>query len=94
MNTADIKLQVFHFINKTVHLENPVEINSSTTFADLSLDSLDVAQLLFEAEDAFGISFDQEKGFIRQGNNSGGKCALPCNRSRAIYWLEVGLGPI
>jgi acyl carrier protein len=61
MNSKDIESQVIAFIEKTVHQENPVEVKASTRFEDLGLDSLDVAQLLFEAEDAFGISFDLEK---------------------------------
>ncbi|MBI3343478.1 MAG: acyl carrier protein [Gammaproteobacteria bacterium] len=61
METADIESKVIAFITEKVHLEKPVEIKATTTFKDLSLDSLDVVQLLFEAEDAFGISFDMEK---------------------------------
>jgi acyl carrier protein len=61
MNTSDIESKVITFIKETVHQENPVEINGATRFNELGLDSLDVAQLLFEAEDAFGISFDMEK---------------------------------
>lgn len=61
MNTPDIESQVISFIKETVHQENPIEIKGTTRFNDLGLDSLDVAQLLFEAEDAFGISFDMEK---------------------------------
>ena len=60
-NTADIETQVISFIKKSVHQETPVEITGATRFEDLGLDSLDVAQLLFEAEDEFGISFDMEK---------------------------------
>lgn len=61
MDTPDIESKVIAFIKETVHQENPVEIKASTRFSDLGLDSLDTAQLLFEAEDAFGISFDMEK---------------------------------
>lgn len=61
MNTPDIESTVIAFIEKTVPLENPIEIRGTTRFNDLGLDSMDVAQLLFEAEDAFGISFDMEK---------------------------------
>ena len=61
MDMQDIESKVIAFIKETVHQENPVEINEKTSFNDLGLDSMDVAQLLFEAEDAFGISFDMEK---------------------------------
>ena len=61
MNSADIESQVIAFIEKTVHQENPIEVKRTTRFEDLGLDSLDVAQLLFEAEDAFAVSFDLQK---------------------------------
>lgn len=61
MDTPNIESKVITFIKETVHQENPVEIKTSTRFSDLGLDSLDIAQLLFEAEDTFGISFDMEK---------------------------------
>ena len=61
MDKPDIESKVIAFIKESVHLENPVEIKGTTSFNDLGLDSMDVAQLLFEAEDAFGISFDMEK---------------------------------
>lgn len=61
MNTSELESRVITFIKGAVHQENPVDIKSTTTFNDLGLDSMDVAQLLFEAEDAFGISFDLEK---------------------------------
>ena len=61
MDTPNIESKVIAFIKDTVHQENPVEIRATTRFSDLGLDSLDIAQLLFEAEDAFGISFDMEK---------------------------------
>ena len=61
MDKTDIESKVIAFIKEAVHQENPIEITGATTFTDLGLDSMDVAQLLFEAEDAFGISFDMEK---------------------------------
>jgi acyl carrier protein len=61
MEKPDIESKVIAFIKESVHQESPIEINGKTSFNDLGLDSLDVAQLLFEAEDAFGISFDMEK---------------------------------
>lgn len=61
MKTVDIEAKVIAFIKEAVHQDKPVDIKPSTRFEDLGLDSLDVAQLLFEAEDAFGISFDMEK---------------------------------
>jgi acyl carrier protein len=61
MKTLDVEAKVIAFIKEAVHQEKPVDIKPTTTFEDLGLDSLDVAQLLFEAEDAFGITFDMEK---------------------------------
>jgi acyl carrier protein len=61
MHTPNIESKVIAFIKDTVHQENPIEIRTSTRFSDLGLDSMDIAQLLFEAEDTFGISFDMEK---------------------------------
>ena len=61
MNNTEIESQVIAFIEKNVEQENPIEVTRATRFEELGLDSLDVAQLLFEAEDEFGISFDLER---------------------------------
>lgn len=61
MEAADIESKVIAFINEKVPQEHPIEVKPTTRFEELGLDSMDVAQLLFEAEDAFGISFDLEK---------------------------------
>jgi len=61
MNYADIEANVIAFIKRRVPLDKSVEITTKTGFQEMGLDSLDVAQLLFEAEDAFGVSFDLEK---------------------------------
>ena len=61
MDILDIEAKVITFIRDSVQQEYSVELNGTTSFNDLGLDSLDVAQLLFEAEDAFGVSFDMEK---------------------------------
>jgi len=61
MNYADIEANVIAFIKRRVPLDKPLEITATTGFQEMGLDSLDVAQLLFEAEDAFGVSFDLEK---------------------------------
>ena len=40
---------------------DPSEINEETKFADLSLDSLDVAELVMDLEDNFNITIDISK---------------------------------
>ena len=40
---------------------DPKDINLETKFADLSLDSLDVAELVMDLEDSFNITIDISK---------------------------------
>ena len=37
------------------------EINNDTTFAELALDSLDVAEMVMDLEDAFNVTIDISK---------------------------------
>ncbi|MGM9653171.1 MAG: acyl carrier protein [Eubacteriales bacterium] len=39
---------------------DPSEIKEDTTFADLGIDSLDVAELVMNLEDEFGISLEMD----------------------------------
>lgn len=61
MSYADTEAAVIDLIKRRMPVEQPAEITPTTRFQDLGLDSLDVAQLLFEAEDCFHISFDLER---------------------------------
>ena len=40
---------------------DPDEIKAETKFSDLSLDSLDVAELIMDLEDAFNVTIDISK---------------------------------
>ncbi len=61
MNSADIEAKVIQFIAaKTENVEN-LTITTASKFEELGLDSMDTIQLLFDAEDAFGISFEGEE---------------------------------
>ena len=40
---------------------DPKDINADTKFADLTLDSLDVAELIMDLEDSFDITIDIAK---------------------------------
>ncbi|NLE20707.1 MAG: acyl carrier protein [Clostridiales bacterium] len=40
---------------------DPKDINLDTKFADLSLDSLDVAELVMDLEDSFNVTIDISK---------------------------------
>ena len=40
---------------------DPGDINESTQFADLALDSLDVAEMVMDLEDTFNITIDISK---------------------------------
>ena len=65
MDTADIETKVIQFIATKVENLDASTINPSSKFEELGLDSMDTIQLLFDAEDAFGINFEGEeaKGF-------------------------------
>lgn len=61
MNTADIEAKVIQFIAAKVENVDTSTINRSSKFEELGLDSMDTIQLLFDAEDTFGINFDSEE---------------------------------
>ena len=70
MDTADIEAKVIEFIATKVDNLDVSTINRASKFDELGLDSMDTIQLLFDAEDNFGISFDSEeaKGFTTVGD--------------------------
>ena len=70
METAEIEAKVIQFIATKVENLDASTITRSSKFEELGLDSMDTIQLLFDAEDAFGINFDSEetKGFSTVGD--------------------------
>lgn len=70
MNTADIEAKVIQFIATKVENLDVSTINRASKFDELGLDSMDTIQLLFDAEDNFGINFDSEeaKSFATVGD--------------------------
>ena len=70
MDTAEIEAKVIQFIATKVENLDASTITRSSKFEELGLDSMDTIQLLFDAEDAFGINFDSEetKGFSTVGD--------------------------
>jgi acyl carrier protein len=70
MDRAEITAKVIQFITTKVENLDVSTINESSKFEDLGLDSMDTIQLLFDAEDNFGISFegDEAKGFTCVGD--------------------------
>lgn len=70
MDRAEIEAKVIQFIATKVENRDASTIDSSSKFEELGLDSMDTIQLLFDAEDNFGINFDGEeaKGFTTVGD--------------------------
>lgn len=70
MDTAEIETKVMQFIATKVENLDASTISLSSKFEELGLDSMDTIQLLFDAEDAFGINFEGEeaKGFTCVGD--------------------------
>jgi acyl carrier protein len=61
MNTTDLEAKVIAFIASKAENVEASKITSSSKFEELGLDSMDTIQLLFDAEETFGISFDGEE---------------------------------
>lgn len=61
MDTADLEAKIIRFIAEKVEHQDPSKINASSQFDELGLDSMDVIQLLFDAEEAFGVNFEGEE---------------------------------
>ena len=70
MDTADIEAKVIQFIATKVENLDVSTISRASKFDELGLDSMDTIQLLFDAEDNFGINFDSEeaKSFTTVGD--------------------------
>ncbi|MCX7184507.1 MAG: phosphopantetheine-binding protein [Nitrosospira sp.] len=61
MSTAELEAKVIQFIAEKVESQDPSKTTASSQFGELGLDSMDVVQLLFDAEEAFGVNFEGEE---------------------------------
>jgi acyl carrier protein len=70
MDRAEIEAKVIQFIATKVENLDVSTINENSKFEELGLDSMDTIQLLFDAEDTFGVNFEGEeaKGFTCVGD--------------------------
>ena len=70
MDRAEMKAKVIQFIASKVENLDISTISEASKFEELGLDSMDTIQLLFDAEDTFGVNFEGEeaKGFTCVGD--------------------------
>jgi acyl carrier protein len=61
MNTENIEEKVIEFIASKVEDVDISTISATSEFEELGLDSMDRVQLLFDAEEIFGITFDDNE---------------------------------
>lgn len=61
MDTAELEAKVIEFIASKVDNADASTITTASRFDELGLDSMDTIQLLFDAEDTFGVTFDGEE---------------------------------
>ena len=61
MDTAELEAKVIEFIASKVDNVDASAITTASKFDELGLDSMDTIQLLFDAEDTFGVTFDGEE---------------------------------
>ena len=61
MNTTELEAKVIEFIASKVENVDVSQITTASHFEALGLDSLDTVQLLFDAEEIFGVSFEGEE---------------------------------
>lgn len=61
MNTDNIEEKVIKFIASKVEDVDLSTITAASEFEELGLDSMDRVQLLFDAEEAFGVTFEDEE---------------------------------
>lgn len=61
MDTAELEAKVIEFIASKVDNADASTITTASKFEELGLDSMDTIQLLFDAEDTFGVTFDGEE---------------------------------
>ncbi|MCE7913645.1 MAG: acyl carrier protein [Nitrosomonas sp. PRO4] len=58
MKTPELEVKVIEFVASKVENIDVSSITSASKFEGLGFDSLDTVRLLCDAEDAFGIRFD------------------------------------
>ncbi|MCB1984178.1 MAG: acyl carrier protein [Burkholderiales bacterium] len=61
MNTENIEEKVIEFIASKVDDVDVSTINATSEFEELGLDSMDRVQLLFDAEETFGVTFEDDE---------------------------------
>ena len=61
MDTIDFEAKVIAFIASKVENVDASTITITSTFEQLGLDSMDTVQLLFDAEENFGVTFDGDE---------------------------------
>lgn len=61
MDTTDLEAKVIAFIASKVENVDVSTISIASTFEALGFDSMDTVQLLFDAEEAFGVTFDGDE---------------------------------
>ncbi|GJL74050.1 acyl carrier protein [Nitrosomonas sp.] len=61
MNTDNIEEKVIEFIASKGEEVDTSAINAASEFEALGLDSMDRVQLLFDAEETFGVTFEDEE---------------------------------
>ena len=60
MNTENIEEKVIEFIASKVEDVDASTISAASEFEELGLDSMDRIQLLFDAEETFGVTFEDD----------------------------------
>ena len=61
MDITNLEKQVLEFIASKAENIDISKITISSQFSELGFDSMDTIQLLFDAEEKFGISFDGDE---------------------------------
>lgn len=61
MDIAELETKVIEFIASKAEKVDASSITNTSRLEDLGFDSLDTVQLLFDAEEAFGVNFDGEE---------------------------------
>lgn len=61
MDIAELEAKVIEFIASKVDNVDASTVTTASKFDELGFDSMDTIQLLFDAEDAFGVTFDGEE---------------------------------
>lgn len=61
MTTVDIEARVIQFIASKAENIDASAVTAASQFKDLGFDSMDTVQLLFDAEEEFGVTFDGDE---------------------------------